>query len=409
MSAPRFAVIADDLTGAADSGVQLVRAGYSAAVFFQGEPVSDFGNSLEAVALDTDSRALPHSEARGRILEAVDAAGVAGQSEFLYKKVDSGLRGNLAVEIEAAMEATGREWAVIAPAFPSEGRTTVGGAQHLNGQPVHLTELARDEKTPVNESHLPSLLASLGPVSTIGVYDLGDEHSVTRAFEAGRCIVADAETDLDLSTLVQAIEDPSSVLWVGSAGLSRALGLVYPGTHSGMEPAGAKVRNALVVVGSLSKVSRDQVAEIEATGEAVTVELGGELSRENFTTHEIEAAISEVGESLFRGMNVVLQSPGEPARISPGVVTEGLAKVLAGLEVDSFEALVLTGGDTAISVARALGATGIRLLGEVEPGVPIGRLVGPRPYLVITKSGGFGGRDTLEKALLTLTQDREAR
>lgn len=342
------------------------------------------------------------------MLEAVSAAGSAGQAQFLYKKVDSTLRGNLAVEIEAGMEATGREWAVIAPALPSEGRTTIGGVQQVNGRPAHLTELARDEKTPVNESYLPSLLASLGPISTIGVRELQYAHSVARAFEVGRCVVADAENDSDLSTLVRSIEDPSSVLWVGSAGLSRALGVVYPGTHSVIEPARETVRNALVVVGSLSKVSRDQVAAIEEEGEAVTVELESGTSTKNFTTGEIGAAISNVGESLSRGSNVVLRSAAKPTKMSPERVVEALAKVLAGLEADSFEALVLTGGDTAISVARALGATGIKLSGEIEPGVPVGRLVGSRPYPVITKSGGFGGRDTLRKALLTLTQDGKA-
>lgn len=409
-----FTVIADDLTGAADSGVQLVRAGYSAAVFFQGEPVAeaeDTGNESEAVVLDTDSRALSGAEARERVLEAVNAVNAvetAGQREFLYKKVDSALRGNIAVEIEAALEATGREWAAIAPAFPSEGRTTVGGVQHLNGRPVHLTELARDTKTPVDESHLPSLLASLGPVSTVGAGDLRDGHSLAQAFEVGRCVVVDAEDDLDLSTLVHTIEDPSSVLWVGSAGLSRALGAVYPGTGSTTETAGEKARNALVVVGSLSRVSRDQVAEIEEEGEAVTVELAGEPGKEDFTTDEIEATIAKVGEVLSRGSNVVLQTAAEPAKNSPEFVAGGLAKVLAGLEAESFEALVLTGGDTAISVARAIGATGIRLSGEIEPGVPVGRLVGPRPYPVVTKSGGFGGRGTLRNALLTLTQGKEA-
>jgi uncharacterized protein YgbK (DUF1537 family) len=268
--------------------------------------------------------------------------------------------------------------------------------------------LAWDGKTPVNESHLPSLLGSLGPVSAIRVSDLQDDHSVARAFEVGRCVVVDAEDDLDLNTLVQAIEEPSSVLWVGSAGLSHALGEVYPGNYSALEPVVEKVRNALVVVGSLSRVSRDQVAAIEEEGEAVTVELEGGTSRENFTTEEIEATISEVGESLCRGSNVVLQTAAKPAKMPPELVVEGLAKVLAGLEADSFKALVLTGGDTAISVARALGATGIRLSGEIEPGVPVGRLVGSRPYPVITKAGSFGGRDTLRKALLTLTQARKA-
>ena len=68
-----------------------------------------------------------------------------------------------------------------------------------------------------------------------------------------------------------------------------------------------------------------------------------------------------------------------------------------------FEGLVLTGGATAVGVARGLGASGIRLEGEMEPGVPMGALIGPRPYPVVTKAGGFGGPDTLVGAVEALS------
>ena len=67
----------------------------------------------------------------------------------------------------------------------------------------------------------------------------------------------------------------------------------------------------------------------------------------------------------------------------------------------------MTGGATAVGVARRLGATGILLGGEVEAGVPVGTLIGPRPYPVVTKAGGFGGPDTLVGAVEALAQGGE--
>ena len=58
-------------------------------------------------------------------------------------------------------------------------------------------------------------------------------------------------------------------------------------------------------------------------------------------------------------------------------------------------------------VARSLEATGILLEGEVEVGVPVGTLVGPRPYRVVTKAGGFGDPDTLREAFRALVEPRE--
>jgi uncharacterized protein YgbK (DUF1537 family) len=67
----------------------------------------------------------------------------------------------------------------------------------------------------------------------------------------------------------------------------------------------------------------------------------------------------------------------------------------------------MTGGSTAVRVALRLDASGIRLGGEVEAGVPWGTLIGPNPYRVVTKAGGFGGPDTLVGVVRSLVQSGE--
>jgi uncharacterized protein YgbK (DUF1537 family) len=67
-------------------------------------------------------------------------------------------------------------------------------------------------------------------------------------------------------------------------------------------------------------------------------------------------------------------------------------------------AVVLTGGATARAVSHRLGATRLRLLGELEPGVPIGQFQDGAWHgvTVVTKAGGFGTRDTLLDVVRTL-------
>jgi D-threonate/D-erythronate kinase len=391
------AIIADDLTGAADSGVQLARAGYRTAVVFQGAstlPVDD----LDAVALDTDSRALPPHLAARRVLEAARA--VRG-ARIAYKKLDSTLRGPVAAELAAALQATGRERAVVAPAFPAAGRTTADGVQLVRGVPVHETEVGNDPRTPVREGHLPTLLAASFPsVSLLGIQDLGDPAAVRQALDGTACVVADAARQRDLEALVRAVPDPGAVLWAGSAGLALALGEVYPGPHAGTEPAPpAPVRRVLVVVGSLSGVSRKQMLALEDGGCAATlVRAGG-------------GALETVRAALSEGACAAIYSPEErdPAGAG-GALVEALAEVAAALAADGlFDALVLTGGETAVGVSRRLGAVGIRLEGEVSPGVPAGYLIGPRPWRVVTKAGGFGEPDTLVKVVERLLKGGENR
>lgn len=395
----RIAVIADDLTGAADSGVQLLRSGYRTAVFFQGEPVD--GAELDAVVVDTDSRSLPPDSARKRVFEAVSAIGA---TDLVFKKVDSTLRGNLREEIEAAMEATGRQRAVVASAFPGSGRTTVKGTQLAHGEPVHRTDIATDPRTPIQEGHIPTLLAGLRPLEHLGSYELQDGSRVGQALNDCRCLIADATEDGHLRALVEAIPDPSEVLWVGSAGLTLALGSVYPGDRPpGSEP-GPLARNALIAVGSLNPVSREQL-RVLLRGGLRGVELAA--SPDDPGAAGVEDAISGLRMALKQGESAALYSPSDSGRTKPEAVAQAMAEVVCRIGPDSFEALALTGGDTAAAVARGLGASGIELLGEVEAGVPVGRLIGPRPYPVVTKAGGFGGRDTLKDALKVLVRDSE--
>lgn len=91
-----------------------------------------------------------------------------------------------------------------------------------------------------------------------------------------------------------------------------------------------------------------------------------------------------------------------------GAFVGALAEVVGALSEEGlFDALVLTGGDTAVGVARRLGAVGIRLEGEVEPGIPVGTLIGSSPYRVVTKAGAFGEPGTLVGTVESLLKGRK--
>ncbi|MDP9456035.1 MAG: four-carbon acid sugar kinase family protein [Actinomycetota bacterium] len=389
-----IAVIADDLTGAADTGVQLVRAGYRTAVAFRGSPLPPDGD-MDAVAVETDSRSMPAGFAARRVVEAAHA--VRG-ADVVYKKIDSTLRGPVAAELSAALGATGREKAIVAPAFPAAGRTTKDGVQTVRGVPVHETEARNDPRTPVREGHLPTLLEEVGPVASLGVDALGDRGAVRRALAGARCVVADVEDEADLEALVRAVPDPSAVLWTGSAGLALAFGRVYPGPRAdGPSRAHRPARCVLVVVGSLSGASRGQLRRLAEEHGAVPVPVG--------RPGAMEEAVCAAREMLREGRHAAVYSPEDRGGADAGAVVEALAGVVKRLSEEGlFDALVLTGGDTAVGVARRLGASGIRLLGEVGAGIPVGTLVGPRPYTVVTKAGGFGEDGTLVNVLQALSR-----
>jgi D-threonate/D-erythronate kinase len=412
-----LSIIADDLTGAADSGVQLKRSGYRTAVVFRGAELPPEVD-LDAVAVDTDSRSSPAGFAAKRVLEAGRAM---NNAHVIYKKIDSTLRGPIAAELAAALGATGRTKAVVAPAFPSARRTTCEGMQLVNGKPVHQTGLAHDPSTPVSESHIPSLLSEAFSSVALSVAEVRDVCRVHEALESADCVVADAGSDDDLEALVRAVPDPSTVLWVGSAGLARAFGKVYPGPRSDA-PSEAPIpaSGVLAVVGSVNEVAREQLRCLaEEPGVAqvaldtVALAAGSREEAVGEAAEAVRAALSgNRGAVLYsaagEGVDSALRERSVSKDEISGRVADALAEVVATLSGEErFDTLVLTGGDTAVRVARALGATGILLEGEIEAGVPNGTLIGPRPYRVVTKAGGFGGSDTLREAFRALANPRK--
>lgn len=421
----RIALIADDLTGANDSGVQFVRHGFSASVFFAGQPVQE---GADVVVVDTDTRGVAPRKAYDLTLRAAQRL-AAARPALVYKKVDSTLRGNLAAEIDAVMDAFGFRVAIIAPAFPRIGRTTEAGVQYLHGTPVHETEIARDPKAPVSVSLIPALLAE-GSARKVGLVGLAD----VRAGQAGQRLLAlreksvslmvvDAAAEEDLvqvALAVKALGEP--VLFVGSAGLAdvlpQALGL-QPGAAAAHEEERAMGTGpVLLTVGSVSGVSRGQLARVLAQPSVTGVEVQTVVLLEGGEEAEEERCVAAGLEALRAGRDLALysstsddavlrtQALGRKRGLTPIETSEKVAATLGRIagrlcrEV-RVGGLVATGGDTALAVCRAVGATGIRLVREVEPGIPLGRLEGA-PYGAVTKAGAFGTEQALWLAMESL-------
>jgi D-threonate/D-erythronate kinase len=74
-------------------------------------------------------------------------------------------------------------------------------------------------------------------------------------------------------------------------------------------------------------------------------------------------------------------------------------------ELDDYDGLVVTGGETAYRVLCSIGATGIEICGELMPLMPFGTVIGgPRHGLpVALKSGAFGDTDSVRVGLSRLT------
>ncbi|GAB3569359.1 four-carbon acid sugar kinase family protein [Amycolatopsis endophytica] len=376
----RLVIVADDLTGAADAA-----AAYGP--FAEVSVMLDITGVLpgaEVIAVDTDSRHRSPEFAGRAVTAAVRAAVAAGIP--LYKKIDSTLRGNIAVEIGAALHELSAT-ALLAPAFPDMGRTVTGGVLRVGGI-VRGDVRDRFAGSGLRTALIPLEVVRRGQSEVVSAY---------RSAEAD-VVCADAVTEADLEVLhaAGAALGPDALL-VGSAGLTRVAARARG--FAGPLSVPASTGSVLTVLGSYSTLAREQRAALTASGKVTTVTIAapfgpGEQSR---AAAELSAADGDV---------LLAPDPHAPVeRAHAREVASALAAVAAAhvsQRRTTLAGLILTGGETARAVLLAAGVRGFAVHGEIAPGVVHSTIPALGGLPLITKAGAFGAPDTLERARRTL-------
>ena len=409
-------IVADDLTGALDTGAQFARYGRRTLVSWAGGglPPAD----ADVWVLDTETRALPPAEARAAVAQAV--------APFLpvlhiYKKVDSTLRGPIGAELEALLALGVAEQALLAPAFPAQGRTVLGGELRVHGQPLAQTPFAQPGRA---TSLVGELIAastrlavdSMGlqqvrqgvqslarAVDSMGLQQVRQGvQSLARALAAQTepVLVLDALTEADLAVAAQAAALAGrDRLLAGSAGLAAQLPAVWGWARPKSAAAPAAVTGPILCVAATKHPAlAGQLLHLQQQAQLEIVKdvLPGILPGEEPAAARAAAAVVE---ALAQGRDVALTTLGAPL-VAGGdrLVVALLGRIAAqALQQARPGALMLTGGDTAMAVCRTLGAEAIIVEGQVEAGVPLGRLAGGEAdgLPIATKAGGFGDEGVL--------------
>ena len=409
-----LAVIADDLTGAADTGVQLAKRGLHTVLLpfrLDRSGASHYLREARVIAINTATRGVESKQAYDTVRSATALLMQTLHPQIIYKKVDSTLRGNLGAEIEAVMDATGSEFAVLAPAFPAYGRTTSGGAHFVNGQPLAQTEAAGDPVCPVRESHIPTLLQSQTELS-VGHIDLETvrsrslQHIIQKHVKGGeRIIVFDAVTDDDLNSIVKAgmLMSPPPLM-AGSAGLANQLSGLSLFRGAGQVPARASGEGVVIVIsGSLSAVTSKQLERVRKAGmgDVVRVEMPGDESE--WGRQIIPGIVSAAKTNRVVGIQSVQRKLCD-SQCSPLLVMESLGRLARQIVENCprpVRGLILTGGDTALAVFQELGIAAVRLIDEILPGIPYSRVINGEfaNLYIVTKAGAFGDENALVRCI----------
>lgn len=415
-------IVADDLTGANDTALQFYLKGANTQILLDEEVVPVNLKSTQTWAISTESRNIEPEVAYEKTKSAVQFLKENINPDYYYKKIDSTVRGNIAVEVLAMLESLEMDASIIIPAFPAEGRVTVGGYHLLRGVPIERTEMARDPYSPIFESHLPTLLKS----------QLSDENKdlvasielktvmkgagpilmqLKELIAAGKkIIVVDAVSTVDIEQIVLAIgKTDFNILPVGTAATAQVLSDLWlpdlkPQHFSKTFPELPK----LVISGSATQITANQITKLEESDDFENV-LVIHLDMKTVLNGVSEELVNRIVNNLGTD-NIVVVHTSDLIRDFDGfsedslnaeltksglanVITDYLAELTRQVVAKKDVILITLGGETSYKCCEAIGANQLQLIDEVAPAIALSLDHDAR--WIVTKSGNLGGVNTL--------------
>ena len=406
----RLLIIADDFTGALDTGVQFAACGASTRVITdRNAPLKDYADSCEVLVVDAETRHLSAAEAYVFVSNIVSQA-VKLEIPHIFKKTDSALRGNIGAELMAVLEASGEQQLPFLPAFPQMNRCTVEGVHYIAGVPVAESVFGKDPFEPVTHSKGSEVIAeqSAGTVTSCPVLKEGTPSSGNAGI-----LVFDASSLEDLTSAARQLKRENKLhIMAGCAGFGSVLpqllglGTGEPAPLPQLDP------NFLVVCGSVNPITVAQSDYAEKEG-FLRIRLIPEQKLE--PTHWV----SKEGEMEFQTLRGILnqyrcriidtndfgsnkptsdyaEAHGMTIEDVRQAVSRSIGYLVSRLFPDpNLGTLLITGGDTLLQCMDYMDIREIEPLCEMDKGVVLSRFSyqGCTRY-VISKSGGFG-KETL--------------
>lgn len=405
-------IIADDFTGALDTGVQFAASGANTRVvtyanydFRQVEP------EVQVLVMDAETRHLNANEAYDVVYDIIQRA-IAFQIPYLYKKTDSALRGNIGSELTAMLQASGEKALFFLPAFPKMNRQTKEGIHYIDGVPVDESVFGKDPFEPVICSYIPDLIENQSnvkvSVAALESFEQNAKEINGLSRDERELYILDAQTDSQLEAWGRFLKESNQLkVTAGCAGfaavLPRLLGLI------GENRKEIKMLSKLLVIcGSVNPITVVQLDYAQDHG-FLRIRLKPEerLEQAYWTSAAGLRKLIQIKELSEKHPYLILDSNDltgcaetkEYAKVHNLSLDDIRVRIAASfghileylLKNKLESTLMITGGDTLLGCMEQLGVREMEPICELAPGTVLSQFVmNGKKYQVISKSGGFG-------------------
>jgi len=410
-------IIADDLTGAIDTGVQLAKQDIPTRVIHNYihdiKKLFDESN-VPVMVVNTESRHIGLREAASRVQHVITEAKKAGVNQF-YKKTDSTMRGNIGAELEAFKIHTGQQIIGFIPAHPKLNRFTRNGFHYIGNALLHDTEFGKDPLEPITESYIPGIITEQTNQDVVSI-NLSETESL---HGNNGILVFDCQSEADLKHIINyLIKINSGKAIAGSAAMVEFLpDLFHLKRETSIPPK--PVSPLLLVNGSLNNISIKQVKFAHNKGLKVISIPENLLSDKNYLSNPLYLSLqSQIKSTFLDDHDIILStsninksenSSNPNVKIdSYEIISEQIGLIVASiLQEATTITLVVFGGDTLMGIMQALSCKYITPKLEILPGVALSLAKTKNGNIyIITKPGGYGEADVIMEIMKYMKKAR---
>ena len=410
----KLVIIADDLTGALDTGVQFSKKNMSVIVTtdlnFNFEEIS---KETDVIVIDTESRHIPADEAKERVKSTLSKFDKK-ETKFFYKKTDSTLRGNIGSEVEGFMEGLNIDEVSFIPAFPLGKRTVKDGVLYVNNVKLAETQFAMDILNPVTDSFIPDIINKQSDIN-VKLKDINEEFSPLDNKEK-HIYIFDSENMEDMENIGKFLHNKNRLNYtIGNAGFAEVL-TYYIKSDTKKEDIILEDDRILFVCGSVNITSLKQCKYAEKIGYCSDSLKFTNIISEDYKNSDNYITDKEYfKEKINNNKKFLLRTTDSEDVIKKAIeyteknsipmeeLTSNIANSTGQLVSDlirehDIKNLIIFGGDTLMGILKNIGCQYIIPVSEIFPGVVFTRAVGKDTAInVITKAGGFGEESIIER------------
>ncbi|TAH64478.1 MAG: four-carbon acid sugar kinase family protein [Anaerolineaceae bacterium] len=406
----KLLILADDITGALDTGVQFANKGIETKVVTDIEyDFADINKTTEVLVIDTETRPLSKQKAYEIVHRIVKRAENAGISS-IYKKTDSALRGNVGSELTALLDASNRDSLFFIPAFPKANRITKSGTHYLGETPIHETSFGKDLFEPVTTSYVPDIIGLQSEANVISVSKETDIN-LLKNNQDKQIVVFDAETEDDIKIISKLLRDNDKLhIIAGCAGFASYLPDLLSLTRNKKHLA-KKTQGICVICGSLNDITKRQVDyAVEKGFKHVNLKFKQIYTNNYFETNQGKDCLKEII-NMFKKNKILIidtfnrqETEGNEqfnyinstnkAEVRNTIASNlgTIAKKFVENELDC--TFLMTGGDTLMGFMKQVNCSFLYPICEIEQGVVLSYIyLNNTRVQIVSKSGGFGNKD----------------